>query len=146
MTKTKPPQRKASLRILISCENAMIPRFSFHKMFGRRATHVGRRRPRRLPGCGKVVASEWRIVSGHDSVCAGWGASNDAGSHGGTRLWPEASLIRGDYDDGRRGTTSQWSSSVVWIGIKGTDYVSLRLFFQKWCRREDYVSLRLFQM
>lgn len=103
MTKTKTPPRKASLRILISRENAMIPRFSFHKMFGRRATHVGRRRPRRLPGCGKVVASEWRIVSGHDSVCAGWGASNDAGSHGGTRLWPEASLIRGDYDDGRRG-------------------------------------------
>lgn len=36
--------------------------------------------------------------------------------------------LGGDYDDGRRGTTSQWSSSVVWIGIKGTDYVSLRLF------------------
>lgn len=33
----------------------------------------------------------------------------------------------------------------MWIGNKGTGYVSLRLFFFKSdCRREDYVSLHLF--
>lgn len=48
-------------------------------------------------------------MSGHDSGCGGWGASNDAGWHGGRQALAFGKLVGGggNYDDGRWGTTYQ---------------------------------------